>query len=275
MSLAVAVTGTEGLVLAADSRVTVMAQQGEGQQFVVNFDNASKILSFKDPHNYVGAATYGQAVIEHRTAHSYIPELEAELGTTRITVEEYARKLGEFYMSRWEAAEGVPNAEDYNGPPMTFLVGGYDKEEPYGTLYEVAIPKRPEPLPRNTPQFGMTWGGQLNVASRIVHGLDPLAIPLIEKELSLTEEQIQALNSKVRPALELTVPYSLLPLQDCINLATFLVRTTIAAQTLSVGVRGVGGVIEVATITKTEGLDFVQKKRIHGEAGGAYGTSKE
>jgi hypothetical protein len=56
-----------------------------------------------------------------------------------------------------------------------------------------------------------------------------------------------------------------LPLQDCVELATFLIRTTIIAQGLSVDLRGVGGPIDVAIITRTEGLQYIQQKNVHGE----------
>lgn len=58
-----------------------------------------------------------------------------------------------------------------------------------------------------------------------------------------------------------------MPLQDCVNLAIFFIRTTIDAQNLSVGVRGVGGPIDVAVITASEGIQFIQRKQIVGEGG--------
>jgi len=51
-------------------------------------------------------------------------------------------------------------------------------------------------------------------------------------------------------------------LQDCVNLATFLIRSTMAAQNLAVGVRGVGGPIDVATITREDGVSWLQRKEL-------------
>ena len=51
MSLVVAVKGTEGLVLASDSRVTLTSQAG----LPSTFDNATKLLSLGQPHNWVGS----------------------------------------------------------------------------------------------------------------------------------------------------------------------------------------------------------------------------
>jgi len=41
-----------------------------------------------------------------------------------------------------------------------------------------------------------------------------------------------------------------------------MVRTTMDAQNLAIGVRGVGGPIDVATVTRTKGLEYIQQKKI-------------
>lgn len=95
MSLAVVVKGTEGLVLAADTRITVTAQRKDNPApIIVNYDNATKLLNFSTPHNWVGAVTYGESLIGTRTAHSFVPELEPKLCGERHTVLDYARRRG-------------------------------------------------------------------------------------------------------------------------------------------------------------------------------------
>jgi hypothetical protein len=101
MTLAIAIKGTEGIVLAVDSRVTLQLITTQGGNNIVmpaTYDNATKLLK---PSNqtYVGAITYGAAVFsptEPRTANSYLPEFEAVLGETRLTVREFAVRLGQF-----------------------------------------------------------------------------------------------------------------------------------------------------------------------------------
>lgn len=265
MSLAVAIKGPEGVVLAADSRVTLEAQRGNGPILPVNFDNATKLLGFSKPQNYVGAVTYGAAVIgmrTPRTAQSFVPEFELSLESEeRLGVLEFSKRLGNFFMERWQ--ENMP--ADYKGPNMTFVVGGYDPEGAYGKIFLFEIPRKPGPEPRNPDDFGMTWGGQLAVASRIIHGFDPALLPLLQKILNLDKESMKRVEEGLRHNMEFPIPYPVLPLQDCVDLATFLVRSTIVAQDLAVGVRGVGGPIDVAVITRTGGLQYVQQKRIHGE----------
>lgn len=264
MSLGIVIKGAEGIVLAADSRVTLIASAPDQPPIPINFDNATKLLKFgnTEPHKYVGAVTYGQAVIGGRTAHSFMPEFQISLGDKRKKTEDYAKSLANFFMKRWEEA-GIPS----NVPGMTFIVGGYDEKEPYGRVYLVEVPNRLTPEARNQgdQNFGMTWGGQLNIASRLIHGWDPILMPFLKQRFKLDANQIQELSVFLKEKCEYRIPYDVLPLQDCIDLAAFLIRATIAMQNVGITVRGVGGIVEIATITRTNGLKYVQKKRIHGE----------
>lgn len=264
MSLGVVVKGPEGVVLAVDSRVTLSAQ-GEGAPPIqVHFDNATKLLTFSQlPHTSVAAVTYGAAVIGLRTPHSYLPEFEPELGDARLTVLDYARKMSAFFLKHWQ--DVMP--PDYSGQPMTFVVGGYDPGSPYGTVYLFDVPYHPDPMPRNEgTDFGIVWGGQLQVASRLIHGYDPLVPEFLRERFNLSAEDAEATVTALRQRIQFRVPYAVLPLQDCVDLAIFLIRTTMSAQGLAVGVRGVGGPIDVVYITRTHGLTVVQRKDIRGEA---------
>jgi hypothetical protein len=95
-----------------------------------------------------------------------------------------------------------------------------------------------------------------------------LFLRALRDRLDLDGPAIERLIEEMRPTLEFKIPYHVLPLQDCIDLATFLIRTTVTAQRLGATVRGVGGLIEVAVITRTRGLEFIQRKELHGEGAG-------
>ena len=89
MSLGIAFKGPEGIVLAADSRVTLSGPLPESNLLVqAHYDNATKLLKVKD-HDNVGAITYGLGALggrQPRTVHSYLPEFEAELADQYIWV---------------------------------------------------------------------------------------------------------------------------------------------------------------------------------------------
>jgi hypothetical protein len=269
MSLGVVIKGTDGIVLAADSRVSLEARRADLPQLPpiqVNFDNASKLLIFSEPHDYVAAVTYGIAVIGRRTAYSFIPEFERDKlagEKSRLKIEKYAEKLSEFFMGLWK--ESMPS--DYQGPGMTFIVGGYDPEEAYGKVFLFNIPSQGKPEERNPEEkeFGMTWGGQLEIASRLIHGFDPGLPGILKNALKLNDTQVEEFDRQAKLRLGFPIPYDVLPLQDCVDLAIFLIRSTMILQNLSIGIRGVGGPIDVGVITRTERFRFIQRKEIHGE----------
>jgi hypothetical protein len=274
MSLGIVVKGTEGIVLAADSRVTLTAiMQTPGApsnapqfQLPVNFDNATKLLTFGKPNKWIGAVTYGEAVIgttasDLRTAQSYVPEFESGLDPAeRLTVAQFSARLSEFFLRQWQ--DRMPT--DHPGPGMTFVVAGFDKDKPYGSVYLFTIPTAPEAVERSPNDFGVTFGGQLELTDRILRGYDTRVLAIVRDTLHTPLGQMQNLEQALR-GLQLTIPYHLLPLQDCIDLAIFLIRTTTTAQNLSIGIRGVGGAIDVAVITKREGLNIIQRKELTGE----------
>lgn len=261
MSLGVVIKGTEGLVLAAESRLTLQVTPAGGTPLFVNFDNATKVLAFKEPHRYVGAVTWGAAAIGLRTVHSFLPELESGLPQTRLSVPDFAKELSDFFLAQWKHLMNP----SYSGPPITLVVAGFDEGDPYGRIFEINVPYAPEPNERNPhPEFGITWGGQREFVDRILQGYDGRLPSIIDDTLGAGSPQSTQIQQKLQ-VLQMQVPLQAMALQDCVDFAIFMIRTTIAAQSLTVGIRGVGGAIDVATVTRNEGLEFVQKKAIKGE----------
>jgi hypothetical protein len=274
MSLGIVFKGPEGIVIAADSRVTLHAQlaQSNGKTFLLpsTFDNASKLLKVNG-QNFVGVVTFGLGTIgnkEPRTAHSFIPEFEAEVNKDsqkRMTVENFANALSDFFMHRWSEFQ-MPNPNEYDGDPMVFLVAGYDDEiSPYGCVYEIMIPKDPKAKEKISNEFGAIWGGQREFVDRLLNGYDSNLPQIAKAQLNLDDNRIKELENVCKKNLSIKIPYQFLPLQDCVDLSIFLIRATINLQQWTVGIRGVGGAIDVATITRIEGFKAIQQKQITGE----------
>ena len=226
MTLAIVVKGTEGVVLAVDSRVTLTlaTQQGATQTLLAaTYDNATKLLKVAK-QKFVGAITYGNAIFDPkqpRTASSFLPEFEASLPDERMSVRDFATKLGAFYLERWKAGQQPQGAE-----PTSFLVTGYDENEAYGRLYSVAVPTQIAPQEILVNDFGAQWGGQIATVNGLLSGA--------------------------------AIPWQLLPLQDCVDVAILAVKTTAEIQKFVTDIRGVGGPIDVAVITKTDGFRYLQ-----------------
>lgn len=282
MSLGIAFKGPEGIVLAADSRVTVNAQlpgpPGVGGQNTVillpsTFDNATKLLKVES-QKFVGAVTYGAGAIgmqTPRTAHSFLPEFESSLPNQRLSVEDFSARLSGFFLSRWNDAKmptPVPMGQD-----MTFLVAGYDEAAAYGRVFEFLIPSSPAPVEKvPIGQFGARWGGQHQIMSRLINGFDPMTVKIARDFLHSPAPQTppgqpDPLEIEFGTKLGSKIPWQFLPLQDCVDLCIFALRSTITLQKWVVDIRGVGGAIDVATVTRTEGFKYIQQKKIVGELG--------
>jgi len=269
------IKGSEGMVLAADSRVTLFnqlpANPAMGNQSIVipaHFDNATKLLRVSGQGNVV-AVTYGLGAFMTpdgpRTMNSFIPEFEAGLKTAnvgKLGVAEFAQKLSAFFLGKWNTLVNRPANPNEE---ISFLVGGYDDGAAYGRGFLFQIPSKPAPAEQNAGpgQFGITWGGQHDLVCKLLHGFDIELPVFVQTSLGLDPQQLTALTGQLQQKFSAGIPYQFLPLQDCVNLAIFLIRSTITFQTFrTTTVRGVGGHVEVATVTRDAGVHHISQKEI-------------
>jgi hypothetical protein len=260
MSLSVVVTGPDYLVFATESRMTVDINLPTGTTVRNSYDATDKLLTFDAPHNYIAAVTYGHAAIGDRTIYSFIPEIEVELAEeSRMSVKKFAKKLSDFFVTQWNK---IPESKHPRGADITFLVGGFNERELYSHTYEMHIPMKPDPI--ELPQTGLKWGGQRDLVDRLIKGYDPRLVQYLAQAWSLTEEQKNAVPAIAQP-LELVFPYNFMALQDYVDIAKALLRMTIEIERLTACERVCGGPIDVATITRRDGLRYVQRKRVEAE----------
>ena len=269
MSLGIIIKSPEGIVLAAESRVTLRSSMSTSvgtETIHNNFDNASKVFKLNQPNSFIGVVTYGQAAIGNfRTAQSFIPEFESKLkekhNENRLTVLTVAEEISDFFLAKWKSL--MP--ENFNGPNMIFNVAGFDDNEPYGKVFSFEIPRLPNPIEQNPivneqHEFGITWGGQREIVDRMILGYD-LRVPQLLMQAGLNQQKVGEIQ-KLLSTLNLQIPIQFMTLQDCVNLANLFIRTTIDAQELTVGLRACGGAIDIAIITNNEAFKFIQEKHL-------------
>jgi hypothetical protein len=194
-----------------------------------------------------------------------LPEFEASLPEDRLSVQDFAQRLGDFFMQQWQQA-AMPMPPAWVADPMVFVIGGFDVGAAYGRVFWLTVPYAPAPVEQNPGdgQFGVTWGGQRELVDRLAQGYDERVLDVIQQQLGFDAAMRNQIVQALRP-LQIQLRLEAMPLQDCVDLAIFFIRTTIEGQRLTVGLRGVGGPIDVAAITRREGLQFIQRKRVIGE----------
>jgi hypothetical protein len=278
MTLAVTVVCQDGVVVSADSRTTL----ANHRMLRVGSDFTHKVFE----SGGVAVATYGEAFVSDRSVASHMDEFAVvEAGNCHLPGPT-ARKLADFFGERYDEQAEQADAPDDTPPPgvaaLGFLVGGYD-DAGVGEAWEVTLPDRAvEQIATTANGGGAAWRGQSDVVTRIVRGSDLDLLGRLAATHKLTD-QLDELEPLL-DACSYRIPLDSMNLQDGIDFAVLCIRTTIDVQRLTLGPvatapefswPGVGGPIEIATVTATGGFRWVQRTSVQGErpAGMAEGQT--
>jgi len=235
MSLVVTVYVPSGIVMAADSRTTVLRseeREQEGgekvkvQNQLVLSDNAYKVVAL-DSIN-VGVSVYDAGVINNQPVDSHVHWFEEE----EIAPEDDAVSCSEKFLAYFQGRH--PNV------PVGFHVAGYRMEDrtsvPYvfvGHTTKQAGSRRVNVNKEGKVQYGVVRSGDIQVVNRLI---DKSQLPL----------------------------FAAMPLQDAVDYAVHLIRTTIDTLRFEPRYPGVGGAIDVLVVQPT-GMRWVQRKELRGE----------
>jgi hypothetical protein len=250
MTIVVGVAAPDGLVLAADSRTTLMLSGGRTR---VASDTAQKVFPLC---GRFGVACYGAAFVDEKTIGGQMNEFQASLDEPPRDVDELVGHLGAFFQERLlkALANGGEPWKPSDGWHLGFLVAGYDPQG-LGHLYDVRVPGDGDPeiisTPASTANVGVAPRGLDDVINRLLAGIDSNG--LASSGVSVPDEVEQALAG---------LEYNLLlpiTMQDAIDCAAFLIRTTIDMQRFSDGtgakpgsIPGCGGPVRILAVGRNE-----------------------
>ena len=234
MSLAVTVYVPSGIVMAADSRMTVLRtddREEEGkkirqQQQLVLSDSAFKLVELHTVP--VGVAVYDAAVIDSQPVESHIRRFEEETLTPADDVNSVAEKFLKYFQT------------NYGGVGVGFEVAGYKQEGKDSVQHVLSGHTIREPKIQRVNRgedgkllYGVLRAGDTLIATRLI---DQNFIPLFDA----------------------------MPLQDAVDYAIYLIHTTIETLRFEPRFPTVGGPIDVLVI-QPKGLHWVQRKELRGE----------
>src|SRR3990172_543892 len=237
MSLVVTVYVPSGIVMAADSRMTVLRseerEEGEQkmrlQQQLVLSDNAYRVVELRSVG--VGVSLYDAGVINNQPVDSHVHRFEEEAVTPEDDVRSVSEKLLQYLQTTF------PNVN------VGFHIAGYRTEGKASTPYVlVGHTVREQEIRRvnatedGNVQYGISRAGDTLVVNRLI---DPKHLPLF-------------------PAM---------PLQDAVDYAVHLIRTTIDTMRFEPRFPSVGGPIDVLVVTP-DGMRWVQRKELRGDYSG-------
>ena len=164
MSVMCSVYVPEGIVLAADSRMTgniaVKTPDGKMQQqglFSLS-DNAQKVFLFSKVR--VGISACGAAVLENKTISDYLRIFEIEEVSKKDTVTDVAKKLQAYTFKHF--------------PHVNFFVCGYDGDEPF--VYDVSRELKRINMENGNLRYASSWSGEQLAITKLLNSQPPTPI---------------------------------------------------------------------------------------------------
>jgi hypothetical protein len=253
LSLVVSLRIPDGIVIAADSLSTAQGTLKVQAQLRVPCPNCKKEFELSDlplPPMPVplstssfaqklfpfagkfGVGTFGMGVVNQRTIYYHMKGLEKRHVSGVSTITEAAEIIRSYFDE--QLSRQVPDLskapEDFS--PLGFQVVGYDGDE--NKTIELRIGKKTTVVPYTG--LGCTISGDGKVVIKLWE--------LGQKEPSLQHS------------------YPLFSLQDAIDHAEFLIRTTADYQRFTAMMPTVGGAIDIALVTSYHDFTWIKRKRL-------------
>jgi hypothetical protein len=277
MTIAIAIKVHDGIVLAADSAVTIATHRPDGglEQVAYVYNNANKICNLVKGLP-VGAMFWGPASIGPASMASVLKDLRQRMtrapsGVDGWHVDQAAWQIGDIAnrLKRHldERIAAVPGWAGSGGA----LVAGHSVEQDLAESWVVEIkcgvvqdPMRVDPSPEEAYWVA---NGEPEAIQRLLLGIPGgLATSLSSglKQLGVPDDKVASQVAKlvecVRETSQASVIHPAMPMQDAIELADFLASMTRAYSRFTPGAATVGGPIDLAAITKHEGFKWVRRK---------------
>jgi Proteasome subunit len=250
---------SEGIILAADSRLTLITSQTFPGYMVLS-DNNNKVFAVGN----FGISTYGEAFLQNRTISSWVADYSVKTHKPSDDVDAFARRFSDYINDLY--VKQYPEPKDQTRI-LGFLIAGYDSNGK-GKLLSVEFPATKTPLESSntSDKQGAQWRGDTDTIVRLVKGYDP-RIGTLAAWNDIPSAQKDAI-AKQENSLEYNIPWNALMLQDGVDFATSLVKMTVTFQRFSFGTVGnagaipsVGGAVDVLVVRPT-GIEWVKQKSL-------------
>ena len=234
MSFIISIYTNEGLVMAADSRLTLTVNVGPKEsKRKISFDFSNSTQKLFVTKSNVGISTCGDAGIQGKPIAGYIEAFIAK--NQEGTVDDTALKLLEYFRVL------KPDLR------TTFHVAGY-AEDRQQKLFRVSVADNSSIIINDGNGQGAAWDGEVDVLTRIL------------KDTWISDQA----GKPVEQLSNYPIPWEFFSLQDAIDFAIFAMSATIGAIRFQNRLKTVGGPIDILVIKPDQSL-WVQKKQLHGE----------
>ena len=291
LTLCVAVTTADGLIMGADSMTVV--RDGPLSK---TYANANKVLEIAGLP--IAVMTYGLGALGRRSIASLVDEWNVTrpgYEKRSYTVEEVGRDLGRFVFEHHRrhrrliqaeaeasqaralvggSAESEPE-KPFEFKPMDYLtglvIGGYQPGSVYPWLWRWEEPVEPgvdgsleQTRPHegeegeHGPASGLDYWGDTRAVERLIYGHDRHLLADLEQTGALTRRD--GLEEVVR-LHRWDVVYEGMPIQDAADLARFVLQVGVGFEQFREGTPLIGGEIDIAVVTRSK-VHWYERKQL-------------
>lgn len=248
MTIVASVTVDDAIVIGADSQTTFLGSSSDGQPVVMqSYQHAQKIHQI----GKLAVGAWGSGNIGLRSVGSVLSEF-AE-GHESQSVQKTAESLSDHLNTLAVAAQesGLPEAT------LGAIVCGYSKDSEFAETWEISVPENGSPTMIVKPSdCSVHWHGVPGIFARLINGIDPA---LHELSMSLVDpDSKEEWESAIQLSRGQYISYGM-PVQDAIDLTTFILEITIGASRFLPGAPPCGGPLWVAVITKRGGFKWIER----------------
>jgi len=280
MSIAISLKIKDGVILASDSAASMrIASSDDAPGGITHvYYNANKIINIYKGLP-LGVVTWGAAGIgkysnelilknlrNRLTFGSDLQESKNDFKNWKLEKKDYSVKKVAELLRKYVYEELYQEYKEKTD--VGFLIAGYAPNSMNAEEYLVEIKsgKCDEPvLLRKEDDVGITWRGEGEALRRLLLGISSKTEHVLKETGKLDENTMAKVVDQLKPGIEDSLITPAMPLQDGIDLAEFLVKTTIMYSRYTAGAPTVGEPVEIAAITRHEGFKWIKRKHYYSQ----------
>jgi len=282
----------------AEGRFSLKFKYSDFESIVTNaWGGVTKMFQVHPSPSPVVAVTAGLAKLRDRPIASFATEFLASherRSKKLVNCKTICQHFLEFMRKQYDEHYKDSNlpTELRQGPE--FLIGGHGRDDAFASLYRLNVQRKDIHEHFTNGQCGIAWNGQSDAVERFIRGYDSSLTADVEQKItgelkaysdkvnqSLAEtvnSLLDKLGQKLPEGTKVEVPkppniqldwqqyrvaieYSNLPLQEAVNLVSFLVNVQAGKGRFARGVATVGGRIHIGVVTK-KGLEVLNEPAV-------------
>lgn len=255
MTIAIAMKINDGIILATDSASTILGQNENGYPEVHHtYFTADKLFNLQKG-NPIGAITWGNGSIDNESISTLVKDFRKKSDNVSYSsVESISKEFVKFLEPKLT-----------NEVQLGFVIAGYsvDKNHPEMFLININEGTIEKPIRINEDDpLAISWFGETSFLSRFLLGIDPNITEVLRNN-NLSEDLVNKILLDCNEFLQLPLGVPAMPIQDAIDLVSFLAEISVKGSRFVPGPQIIGGDIDIAVITKHEGFKWINRKHYY------------